>query len=113
MNNYITIDQLPDTPIPPRVKDRTGQKQGKFTFLKFAEIVNKRTYWWAQCDCGCIEKIKIGSARIACLECSKKIKSEHLKGKKIKDLSNQRFGKLIALYPLEERGKDGGVFWFC
>ncbi len=30
-----------------------------------------------------------------------------------KDITNQRFGKLTALYPTEKRTKDGNVIWHC
>lgn len=42
----------------------------------------------------------------------------NLKGKEIthkpkKDITNQRFGRLIALYPTEEREANGSIKWFC
>ena len=30
-----------------------------------------------------------------------------------KDLRNQKFNKLIPLYPLKERSKDRGIIWHC
>lgn len=42
-------------------------------------------------DCGCITKVK----------------------RNICDISNQRFGKLIAIRPVEKRDKSGNVLWEC
>ena len=30
-----------------------------------------------------------------------------------KDITNQRFGKLIALYPTERRSSSGIIYWHC
>lgn len=30
-----------------------------------------------------------------------------------RDLTGQRYSKLIALYPIDKRSKDGAVYWHC
>lgn len=35
------------------------------------------------------------------------------KNKNSKDITNQRFGKLTALFPSEKRSKSGGILWQC
>ena len=109
----MNINDLPTITLTSKMKDYSGETRGQFIILKPAEIKNKKTYWWAQCTCGTIEKIRIDQKRIACLECSKKLKSQHLKGKKIKDLTNQKFGKLTVLYLIKQRTKDGNAIWHC
>ena len=42
-------------------------------------------------DCGCMTKIKPG----------------------VRDLTGQRFGRLVCKYPTKERGASGGTVWFC
>lgn len=31
----------------------------------------------------------------------------------IKDLKNQRFGRLLVIYPTEKRSKKGQIYWLC
>lgn len=99
----INVNTLPTIVLSKNAKDLTGQKKGKLLFLKPAENKSGRIYWWVQCDCGVIEKVRSDTNRISCLACSKQLKSEHLKGKKMIDLKNKRFNRLTALYPTEER----------
>lgn len=108
----MNINDLETIALSNKIKDLTGKKQGKLTYIKPAENKNGHIYWWVQCECGNIEKIRNDNKKLQCNICSKKIKSEHLKGKKAKDLSYQRFGKLIALYPTDER-KHGNIVWHC
>ena len=108
----INVNTLPTIVLSKNAKDLTGQKKGKLLFLKPAENKSGRIYWWVQCDCGAIEKVRSDTNRISCLACSKQLKSEHLKGKKMIDLKNKRFNRLTALYPTEER-RYGKVVWHC
>lgn len=61
--------------------------------------------WHCKCDCGnetdvvSSDLIDGGTKSCGCL--------------KVKDLSNQRFGKLIALYALEKRSNNGKLIWHC
>ena len=73
----------------------------------------KRSYWKCQCDCGNIKTIasdslKNGSTR-SCGCLSRETTSKNSQ----KDLTNQRFGKLIALYPTSERTNSRHVIWYC
>ena len=35
------------------------------------------------------------------------------KGRSLTDLTGQRFGRLVALYPTKERDRKGSVYWHC
>ena len=51
-----------------------------------------------------------------CPSCSKKHKRKQLSSfrqKHRRDISGQRFGKLIAICPTDERAMDGSVIWKC
>lgn len=96
----------------PKFEDLTGQKFGRLTVIKRAPNKNGRTAWYCQCECG-NEKIVI----------SKSLKDGNTKScgcyhKEIvhkqfcKDITNQRFGNLIALEPTKER-KHGSIVWKC
>lgn len=76
------IDSLPTLKLSSRAKDRTGNKQGQLTFLKPAEKINNSIYWWVQCGCGAIEKIRGDSSKHCCKNCLKKELSKRVKRKK-------------------------------
>ena len=87
-----------------------GQKFNQLTVL--SEDIEKtkkykRSYWICKCDCGQIKSVRgssLTSGAIKSCGCLNK--------KKIKDIKNQRFGKLIALEMTSER-QGGAVIWKC
>lgn len=95
------------------IKDISGQKFGFLTVIEFAEIRNHKAYWKCRCECG-NEKIiaarpLISGATISC-GCKRGI----VRGKQLrKDIANQRFGKLVALYDTGKRNAFGNVYWHC
>lgn len=108
----MNYEELPTITLSSKAKDLTGMVQGKLTYIKPAENKNGRIYWWVQCECGRIEKIRNDNKKLQCNICAKINKSKSLKGKKIINLSNQKFGKLTAIYPTDKR-KYGNVVWHC
>lgn len=88
--------------------DLIGQKFNFLTVIEKAPSKGKNSYWKCKCDCGnevevrrdCLTKGTIKSC--GCFR--KQIKSNNLTG--------QRFGKLIALEPTEERQRNR-VIWKC
>ena len=84
--------------------DLTGKKFGEMTVLgKDVELSKekKRLYWKCQCSCGRVKSVRgDGLKKIqTCGECKK-------------DLTNQRFGKLVAI----EKGKKDKAqhqYWIC
>ena len=106
------INKLPTIELNTRAKNLTGKKQGKITFIKPAEKRNNRIYWWIQCECGNVEKIRADSLKTSCHKCSNETKSKKLKQILIQDLSGQKFGRLTVLYPT--KGQNGkGMYWHC
>ena len=73
------INKLPTIELNTRAKNLTGKKQGKITFIKPAEKRNNRIYWWIQCECGNVEKIRADSLKTSCHKCSNETKSKKLK----------------------------------
>ena len=101
-----------------RIKDITGQKFNRWTVIKLDEQKHKKkgAYWICKCDCGTIKSVwgaslRDGSSKsCGCLQIEKTINMGH--NNKI-DLTGQRFGKLIALYPTEHIDKNTSVYWIC
>ena len=95
-------------------KDLSNQRFGRLIALKpTEERVNGSVIWECQCDCGNIcfvsqSCLSTGHTRsCGCLQ--KERVSEIMKI----DITNQKFGKLTALYPLNDRCSSGGILWCC
>lgn len=88
------------------IKNLSGKVFGKLTVLyPTNKRINESVVWHCKCDCG--NECDVTSV---CLihghtnSCGCLVK---------KDLTNQKFGKLTALYPLPIKGNIGGVIWHC
>ena len=94
----------------PNKIDRTGERHGKLLVLYDTEKrtkTGKNVIWHCICDCGrqCdVPSIKLSTGAAKSCGCLRK--------RPIKDLTNKRFGKLIAIRPTEER-KNNSVVWEC
>lgn len=99
------------------LRDLTGQRFGRLVARKpMEERKNGYVLWECQCDCGNIAYVPtslLTSGNTSSCGCLKKSwLSEKRPGKRPKDLTGQRFNKLVALRPTEER-KNGNVMWEC
>lgn len=88
-----------------------GQKFGRLTVIRRAGSGPAGVYWECRCDCGKITQptayhLRKGVSQ-SCGCRQKEIVSKH----NAKDITDKRFGRLIALYRTGERGKDGSVVW--
>ena len=103
------------------IKDLTGQRFGRLVVIKQAGYHitpsgDKYVQWECQCDCGNIcyvvgKQLKSGKTQsCGCLKREKTIERNKLN---FKDLTNQRFGKLIALYPTDKRASGNYIIWHC
>lgn len=92
--------------------DMTGQKFGRWTVIGFDCNKNRRTMWKCRCDCGTersVEGARLRGGRSKSCGCLLR-ESTALRSRK--DITNQRFGRLVALYPTEER-QGGKIIWLC
>ena len=95
----------------PIAEDLTGQIFGDLTVIKKMEKEPGRVRWWCRCECGnekavASRDLKAGKTK----SCGCK---QHQKGRNILDIKDQKFGRLTALYPTEERDKKSSVYWHC
>lgn len=95
----------------------TGQKFGRLTALKPTENRNSKgsIMWLCECDCGTIKEICItdlrnkGTKSCGCLSREKasqrfkKMTKEERSRNVMKDITGQRFGKLLAIKPTDKR----------
>ena len=92
--------------------DITGQRFGRLTAIEFSHKEGRRHYWVFMCDCGtkkAILKASVMNNRTTSCGCYNR---EVVSKNQAKDLSNQRFGRLVAI---EATGKDkhGVIIWKC
>ena len=95
-------------------KELTGQKFGRLLVLGDSgeRAPGSRVLWKCQCDCGNISNVltyQLTSGKTQSCGCLQK---ERTSEASCKDLTNQRFGKLVAIEPTDNR-KDGRVVWKC
>lgn len=94
------------------MRDISGQRFGRLVALKPAEErKNGYVMWACICDCGntaIARSSDLRNGRKSSCGCLSKERAV----KKAASLSGQRFGRLVALKPAEER-KNGYVMWEC
>lgn len=96
--------------------DLTGLKIGQLTVIeKTDERKNGEILWLCQCDCGNITKVKGRNLRdrhTTSCGCKKKITAQQMGKNTFHNLTNQRFGHLIAI---EKTNKKQGTnyIWKC
>lgn len=93
-------------------KDMTGMKFGRLTIIKDSgKRLDKRVIWECLCDCGqtayiIAQNLRRGNTKsCGCL-------SNEIRGKSLrKDISNQRFGRLLVIKCIGS--KNGARQWLC
>ena len=105
-----------------QIKDETGHSYGELTVIRLATPEEKAKYatrhaiWYCQCSCGnsCLVNgydLRSGKQKsCGCLK-TKRIITQNQNN--YKDLTNQKFTHLIALYPIEKRAQGGNYIWHC
>ena len=89
------------------MRDLTGNRYGNLLVIGKGERSNSgRIRWLCRCDCGNEINILYDSlvrGRTKSCGCAKKYK----------DISGQRFGRLVAVEPVSKRTNDKAVHWLC
>ena len=97
-------------------KNLTGQQFGSLVAITATEErIGKSVVWECRCDCGNTVFIASDSLQRAkhphCDSCEKE-RWKRLGESHAKDLTGQRFGRLVAIRPTEKR-EQGRVVWEC
>lgn len=102
--------------------DLTGQRFGRLTVIRYDHSEHDGTHWLCKCDCG-NEKFAAGyslrsgnTKSCGCLNSdasrAKLVKErEALKARPRKDLTGQRFGRLVVLGLADVPDRKGFIFW--
>ena len=93
----------------PSIRDITGQRFGRLVAVqRTGEIRHRSSVWECKCDCGKRTFVMLGSLTRGVTKSCGCLHRELL----IKDITGQRFGKLVAIRPTSKR-KFERVFWEC
>lgn len=90
---------------------KIGSKIGKLTVTEAtAQRRSRYVIWRCRCECGgeiLADTRALQRESVKDCGCGGALKPGQ------RDISGQRFGKLTALEPTEERGKNGSIIWRC
>lgn len=84
-----------------------GARYGWLTCTGFHEPWPGIRRWTCRCDCGRVVEVSENA-----LICGIKTNCG-CRSSKARDLSGRRFGRLVAMEPVRERGRDNSVRWLC
>lgn len=93
-------------------KDLTGQKFGRLTAIeRTGEKKGTNFVWLCRCECG--REVRIpGSSLLSGNTRSCGCLQDEMKRSGFHDIAGQRFGRLVAVEPMEKRS-GGSVIWKC
>lgn len=92
--------------------DLTNQRFGRWTVLHFDSNRKGQTYWYCRCDCGTERSVNASRLRNGTSQSCGCLAKELTSQRSRKDISGQRFGRLVAIKPTDKR-YDGKVVWQC
>lgn len=90
--------------LPKNVIDITGQKFGRLTAIRYLGTEGRKAKWLCRCDCGNISEVTSNNLRRGGTKSCGCLKDENHKRR---DLTGQRFGRLVAIRPAGPRK------WLC
>lgn len=95
--------------------DLTGQTFGRLVVIGESERIKGRRIWKCRCDCGLsidVRQDSLNSGNTTSCGCFARESSSNNGKKTSVDITNKRFGKVVAIKPTEERS-GGHVKWLC
>lgn len=94
--------------------DLVGKRYGRLVVIKRGEYYEKGTsyYWICQCDCGNTTSVGTSQLRFGNTNSCGCFLKEN-RGWRKKDLTGQRFGKLVAIKTIGKRKGSGSYIWEC
>lgn len=96
----------------PAKENLINQQFGRLAVIEECEHLNGRVAWLCKCSCGNFKKVTSKSLKDGNTKSCGCLQKETLSKIRMKDLTNQTFGKLTALKPTKER-VHGSVVWEC
>lgn len=92
----------------------TGQRFGKLVAIRFDHVDEKyKPHWLFQCDCGNQKVLPVASVKWSNVRSCGCLAKAHIAGLNRLDITGERFDRLVAVRPTEERDVGGSVIWEC
>lgn len=93
-----------------KLDDLTGQTFGRLTVIERAPNRDGRVYWKCRCSCGNVTEVSAQNLKLGlATSCGCVPAGSHYR----RDLTGQRFGRLVALKPTGESDSQRSVLWLC
>ncbi len=94
---------------------RPGQKYNRLTVIEQTQERDScgRIMWLCKCDCGNLTKVDSSALRRGTTLSCGCLQKEKAGQTWFKDLTGQRFGKLVVLKRAEGSTSNGGTIWVC
>jgi len=96
-----------------RKLDLRDKRFGKLLVISRASSIKRHTHWFCQCDCGQTTTVATYNLTTNQTKSCGCLVSESTANRFTKNLSNRKFGKLIALLPTKQRDNSGNIMWEC
>lgn len=94
-------------------QDITGKRWGRLVALQFMYVENNKSHWLFQCDCGKQKVIAASDVKHSGTRSCGCLANEHAARLNRQDITGERFDRLKAICPTEERDEAGSVVWKC
>jgi hypothetical protein len=97
---------------PSPIPIALGERFGRLTVIERAEPTSSGLpRFKCRCDCGRITQPRAANLRNGATKSCGCLQKERASKCNTKDITGQRFGRLVALYPTGERRKDRVIVW--
>ena len=94
--------------------DHTGERFGRLVALTYEfDDRNQNACWRFQCDCGNTKILPIQYVKQNRVRSCGCLRAERTGSLNARDISGQRFGRLVALRPTDRRDPTGSILWEC
>lgn len=94
--------------------DITGQRFGRLVAKEFRGYNEKKQDCWLfQCDCGKEKVLPAANVKWGGTRSCGCLHQEHSQALNRQDITGERFGRLVAVRPTQERDAAGSIVWEC
>ena len=94
-------------------QDITGKRWGRLVAVQFMYVENNKSYWLFQCDCGNQKVIAASDVKHSGTRSCGCLVNEHAMNLNRQDITGERFDRLKAVCPTDNRDDSGSVIWKC
>ena len=94
-------------------QDISGKRWGRLVAVQFMYVENTKSYWLFQCDCGNQKVIAASDVKHSGTRSCGCLVNEHAKHLNRQNITGERFDRLEAVCPTDERDESGSVIWKC